>query len=254
MDLHTLTRTGRLCRIAAIVMAAATSLPAGLSAQASPTSGESVIRAMHDRYADSWYHTLTFTQKTTRRTPGDTMAIETWKEAAMIPGRLRIDVEQATPTRTYIYAGDSLFVVRGDSVTRLARRNILLIIGFDVYRQSVEKTLADLRAQHVAMTPVRTDTWEGREVYVIGAPAGDLHSRQLWIDRDRLLFVRGLEPDDADSTKTDEYRFDNYTLLPDGWLSETVLMSTDGKLIQKEEYRNVQMNLRLNAKMFKPPT
>jgi outer membrane lipoprotein-sorting protein len=247
----------RVChpsRIAALVIAATTVLPIGASAQRFPNSGEAVIHAMHDRYESSWYRTLTFIQKTTRRTAGDTMAVETWKEAAIFPGRLRIDVEGKTPQRTYIYSGDSLFVIRGDSVTRLARRNILLIIGFDVYRQSVDKTLADLSAQHVAMTPVRADTWEGREVYVIGAAAGDLHSPQLWIDRDRLLFLRALEPNEQDSTKTDEYRFDNYTLLPDGWLSETVIMSTDGKVMQKEEYRGVQMNARLDAKLFRPPT
>jgi len=252
VNLRVLIRACRPCGTAALVTAI--SLPTGVSAQAFPTSGEAVIRAMHDRYADSWYRTLTFTQKTTRRTPADTMAIQTWKEAVMIPGRLRIDIENVTPKTAFIYAGDSAFLLRGDSVVRYARRNILLIIGFDVYRQSVEKTLADLRGQHVAMTPVRSDTWEGREVYVIGAAAGDVHSRQLWIDRDRLLFVRGFEPNGDDSTKTDEYRFDNYTLTPDGWLSKTVLFSTDGKLMQKEEYSNVQTNVRLDANMFKPPS
>jgi len=239
--------------IAVIAMATMIARAPALGAQSFPASGEGIISAMHERYADSWYRTLTFTQKTTRRTPADTMTVETWKEAIMIPGRLRIDVEHATPARTYIFNGDSLFVVRGDSVTRSARRNVLLVIGFDVYRQSVDKTVADLRGLHVSMTPVHADTWEGREVYVIGAARGDVHSPQLWIDRDRLLFVRALQPDAQDSTKTDEYRFDNYTLLPNGWLSERVLMFVGGKLTQKEEYSNAQMNVRLDAKMFKPP-
>ena len=69
---------------------------------------------------------------------------------------------------------------------------------------------------------------------------GDLHSPQLWIDQDRLLFLRALEPDPTDTTKTLEYRFDNYKLEADGWLSETVLELRDGKQFFREDYANVR--------------
>jgi outer membrane lipoprotein-sorting protein len=209
---------------------------------------------MHQRYADTWYETVSFTEQTALRTPADTMVTETWREALLIPGRLRIDVEGAKPKRSIICIEDSEFFVHGDSVTRLAQRNLLLLMGFDVYRQPVEKTLSVLRAQHFAMAPVRTDMWEGREVYVIGAPKGDLHTRQLWIDRDRLLFVRLVQPNAKDSTKTDEYRFDNYKLEPHGWMSETVIGMSGGKVTLKEEYSNVHINPQLNPAMFVPPT
>lgn len=240
----------RLALVAA-VLAPAGGLPARAKA---PADGEAVIRAMHDRYAKTWYRTLSFTQKTTRRTPADTMVIETWRERAMIPGYLRIDVERATGNLNIVYGGDSLFVWRGDSVlTRAATRNILLVIGFDVYRQPVETTLAVLAGEHYPMTPVREDTWKGRRVYVIGAAAGDLHSHQLWIDKDRLLFVRGIEPDERDTTKTVDMRFDNYVKVPSGWLSETVEVYRDGKLVQREEYSEARTNVRIDPKIFSPP-
>src|SRR6478735_3080483 len=114
-----------------------------------PADGDAIIRAMHDRYATTWYRTLSFTQQTTLRTRDDTMAVETWKERAIIPGHLRIDVERAAGKLAVVYAGDSLFVWRGDSIlTRAATRNILLVIGFDVYRQAPETTLAVLKAEH----------------------------------------------------------------------------------------------------------
>jgi hypothetical protein len=106
---------------------------------------------------------------------------------------------------------------------------------------------------HFPMTPVHGDSWEGRPVYVIGAAKGDLHSPQLWIDQDRLLFLRALKPDPADSTKTLEYRFDNYKLEPEGWLSETVLELRDGKQFFREDYGNVRMNDRLDRSKFDPP-
>jgi hypothetical protein len=219
-----------------------------------PANGDAVIHAMHDRYAKTWYHTLSFTQKTTRRTPADTMAIETWRERAMIPGYLRIDVERASGKLAIVYAGDSLFVWRGDStLTRAATRNILLVIGFDVYRQPAETTLAVLEAEHFPMTPVREDTWEGRPVYVMGAAAGDLHSHQLWIDKDRLLFVRGIQPDERDTTKTVDMRFDNYVKVPAGWLSELVEVYRDGKLAQREEYSDVRTNVPIDPQIFLPP-
>src|SRR5579864_8146361 len=92
-----------------------------------PTTGEGVIRAMHDRYAKSWYHSLTFSQKTTLRTPADTMVVETWNEEALFPGRLRVEILRARGAVSAMYLGDTLYVWRGDSVlVRTKSRNILL--------------------------------------------------------------------------------------------------------------------------------
>jgi hypothetical protein len=253
VNVRPLPRVTHAIGIAAAIVAVAATTAVPVRAQAFPKTGNDVIARMYERYADSWYRTLTFTQKTTRRTAGDSTVNETWKEAMIIPGRLRIDVENVTPPRSYIYNGDSLFLIRGDSVTREAQRNILLIMGFDVYRQSPDKTVAALTALHFPMTPVRNDTWQGREVIVIGADKGDLRSPQLWIDQDRLLFMRAIQPAPGDSTKTLEYRFDDYTLMAGGWISKTVVATLDGKQIQKEQYGNIQMDQKLDGKMFVPP-
>ena len=61
-------------------------------------NGEDLLRAMHDRYKDSWYQTVTFTQKSTTYKPDGTSSAETWYEAAMVPGRLRIDIGSARAT------------------------------------------------------------------------------------------------------------------------------------------------------------
>jgi hypothetical protein len=182
------------------------------------------------------------------------MVIETWKEAAILPAHLRIDIQRASGNFAAIYSGDSLFIVRGDSTaSRLALRNILLIMGFDVYAQPAEQTLATLHGEHYTTTSVREDTWEGRPVYVIGAPPGDMRTAQVWIDKDRLLYVRSIQPDSRDTTKTSEYRFDNYVQVPHGWLSEKVEAYVDGKLIQQEEYIDVRTNGPVDPKIFVPP-
>jgi hypothetical protein len=238
--------------VGALLTIVAVGYPCTASAQPFPKSGVQVISAMRQRYQDSWYHTLSFKERMVRNV-GDSTVKETWDEELRIPGHLRIDVEHANPPRTIIYNGDSLYLIHGDTVTRHADRNLLLILGFDVYLQPPERTLTELADLHFAMTPVHGESWEGRPVYVVGAAKGDLHSPQFWVDQERLLFLRALKPDPQDTTKTLEYRFDNYRLEPDGWLSETVLELRDGKQFFREDYNNVQMNQRLDRDRFNPP-
>lgn len=224
----------------------------GWSATRAPDTGEAVIRAMHDRYAAHWYHTLTFTQATTRRLANDSMVHETWYEKADVPGKLRIDIEPQTQARTIIFADDSIFVLQHDSVVRrLPGRNPLLILGFDVYRQPVERTIAELHDEGFDLGPVHDDTWHGRPVYVVGAKAGDLHSHQFWVDKERLVFVRMLVPSRADSTKTDETLFDDYRPLGAGWIAARVEAYVAGKLVQREEYSEIKADAVLGPETFR---
>src|ERR1700756_3593930 len=75
-------------------------------------TGEAVLRAMHDRYASSWYKTLTFTQKSTTYKPDGTSSAETWYEAAMLPGKLRIDIGPAAEGNGYVLVDGTATVVK----------------------------------------------------------------------------------------------------------------------------------------------
>ena len=72
--------------------------------------------------------------------------------------------------------------------------NMLLVFGFDVYRQEPQTTIDLVKAQGYDLTKLREDTWEGHPVYVVGAAKDDLQSRQFWVEKDTLLFVREMEP------------------------------------------------------------
>ena len=56
-------------------------------------SARELIRLMHDRYADSWYHTLRFAQSNTFYTQSGGEQKSRWVENLSVPGRLRIDFE-----------------------------------------------------------------------------------------------------------------------------------------------------------------
>ena len=214
-----------------------------------PTSGDQVIRAMHDRYAGKWYKTLTFQQKTTRRTPADTMVIETWYETAEVPGRLRIDIAPRGGT-SYIYANDSIYVTKKDSVLRrLAGRNPLLILGFDVYGQPADKTIDVLKEEGFDLGPVHEDTWEGRPVYVVGAAKGDTTSKQFWVDANDLLFVRSIA---AGARGRTDVRFQRYERVKGGWIATEVLQLLNGRPALREQYANVQVDVKLDDAYFDP--
>jgi hypothetical protein len=236
----------------ALLATCALAAPALAQHASAPRTGEALIRRMHGRYAGQWYRTLSFTQATSR-VMADSVHVETWREFATIPGALRIDMGDPAAHNGALFKGDSLFVIQGGRVARrIARRNPLMVLGFDVYGQSPERSLQVLREEGFNTAPIREDTFEGRPVYVVGAAAGDLHTRQFWVDRERLLFVRLLEPAQADSTRTSDIRFLAYKRYAGGWVSERVEMYNDGKRVMWEDYTDVKVNEALPPALFDP--
>ena len=84
-------------------------------------TGEDLLRAMHDRYKDSWYQTVIFTQKSTTYKPDGTSSAETWYEAASLPGRLRIDIGPASDGKGYIFSDCNLTVIKDNKVVLKAK-------------------------------------------------------------------------------------------------------------------------------------
>lgn len=104
-------------------------------------SGDALLRAMHDRYQSSWYRTLTFTQKSTNYKPDGTSSAETWHEAALLPGKLRIDIGPATNGNGYVLVDGTATTVKDGKVSgTVPLVNMLLVLGFDVYTQDPDIT------------------------------------------------------------------------------------------------------------------
>jgi hypothetical protein len=218
-----------------------------------PTNGTDVIRAMHDKYAASWYKTLTFSQTTTLTLPNGGTLVQQWLEAGKFPGRLRIDTDTANRGGV-IYAGDTVYrFANGKLAGSSADMNELLILGFDVYAQPVDRTAGILRKRGVDLSKVTRGTWEGRPVFIVGAAAGDTTSKQFWIDAERLLFVRLLETVTTPSgPRHVEYRFMRYVPHGDAWVAEEVLGLRDGKPSLHELYANVRVDVPLSDATFDP--
>ena len=215
------------------------------------TTPRGVIEAMHSRYDGKWYRTLTFVQNNTQYHPDGTVEHSVWREWLMAPGRLRIEFQPADSGNGMLFAADSQFAFTKDSMT-IARAFVhpLLVLGFDVYAQPVDRTIALLTQRRIDMSVLSETTWEGRPVWVIGAKAGDLHSRQFWVDKERLVFVRLLGPAGQDTSKTSDTRFNKYAPLAGGWVSPEVEFLVDGQRQFLEEYVEIQANVPMPAALW----
>jgi hypothetical protein len=216
------------------------------------TTPRELLDAMRARYQGKWYRTLTFVQYNTQHRPDGTVEHSVWREWLEAPGKLRIEFQPADSGNGVLFANDSIFSFHADSQgPARAFVHPLLVLGFDVYAQPVDRTAGQLSQRGFDLSVLSEATWQGRPVWVVGAKAGDLHTRQFWVDKERLVFVRLLEPA-RDSTKTSETRFNKYAPLAGGWVSPEVEFLLDGQQQFLEEYREVQADVRFPAGLFDP--
>jgi len=216
-------------------------------------TGQDVIEAMHDRYAGQWYSTLTFKQRTSRLLPSGKWNVQTWWEAMKLPGRLRIDFDPVKAGNGVLYARDSQFVVQnGRALRGDPGINPLLLLGFDVYGNSVARTVARLRREGFDLTRVHETTFQGRPMLVVGARKGDFNRKQFWVDAERMLFVRLLEPTPRDSSKMQDIRFVNYEPRGAAWVAPRVEIWSEGKLVFFEDYDDIKVNVDLDDALFQP--
>jgi len=212
-----------------------------------------LIAAMQKKYGQSWYKTATFVQETTNVQPDGTSKVETWYEAMMVPGSLRIDFTPTAAGNGILFTDGKIFVFKDGKVdTTRPFEHPLLILGFDIYRTPASDVTTKLQAMKFDLSQFREDSWQGRPVYVVGAKVGDLHSPQFWIDQENLYFVRMLRPGGKDGTQTQETQFNKYQKLGGGWMAPEVIFMIDGKVVTTEKYSDIRGDMTLDPKLFDP--
>ena len=218
-----------------------------------PRDGRELIRVMHDRYAGAWYRTLSFTQHNTATDSLGRETHSTWREYATLPGSLRIDFLPADSGGGVVFRNDSEYVFQADTLVRtIPFVHPLLVLGFDVYVQPVDTTLAKLERLGVDLSLLHEDTAAGRPVYVVGAAAGDRQHVQFWVDRERLVFLGMLQPGRRDPTQVAETRFEDYREVGRAWLSARVAFLLNGRRVWLEEYVDIRTGIPLDPGLFDP--
>jgi hypothetical protein len=218
-----------------------------------PRTGADVLEAMRSAYAGKWYHTLTFKQKTTMRGQDGTERQETWYETLTHTAagtKLRIDRGDLSAGNGMIYTPDSVFMVRGGQPQPpRGTGNEFLPLIEGVYVQPVAKTVKELSQMKVDMSKVRTGTYEGKPVWVVGAAATDTTSPQFWVSTDRKLLVRMVLPTGEGQPPYDVH-LGKYVKAGGGWLATKIDMFQGGVLRQSEEYSDWKVDVPVDPALF----
>lgn len=240
-----------------LITASCTSATTGTRALPDARDGRELLAQMHDAYDGKWYRTLTFVQKTTMKRANAPDEVTWWYEAIQAPDRLRIDIGDPALGNGMMYTSDSVYVVRSGKLVRaVAQGNEFLPFVEAVYTQPVAETIVDVERFGFDLDRIRKDTWEGRPVYVVGATsAGDLASKQFWIDRERLVIVRMIvQFDPKPDAKPHDIHIGGYVPLEGGWLGTRIVIAQEGGATQLEEYTEWDAGVPLSPALFDPAT
>jgi hypothetical protein len=221
------------------------------------TTADALVTAMRDRYGGRWYSTLTFvTTSAYYRQDGVTVyREETWPESVMMPGRLRIDIGNPSIGNAVIYANDTVYqFTRRRLTSREPGNNPLQLLAFDVYHLPPSRTLEILSSLGYDLSAMYRTTHEGREYYVVGARPADLKRKQFWVEADRLLLWRLIEPwrPPADTANVREIRFQAYKQHGGGWVAEEVDYLRNGTRYFFQKYADVRSDVEIDPALFEP--
>lgn len=228
----------------------------GVPDRSTITSTSALVQAMHGRYADRWYRTLTFVQTSHYYdSTGAPSRTETWYEAGRMPGMLRIDVGERRLGNGQLFRNDSAYVFQDGTLARARRaRNPLMLLGFDVYAVDPARMVRMLAEEGFDTSKFHRATEGGSEYFVVGAAPGDLRGRQFWIEADRLLFWRVFLPPPATAAEgpVTEIRFQKYVPHGGGWVAEEVDFLRNGRRYFFETYADVRVDVALDEALFDP--
>ncbi len=215
--------------------------------------GAALLTAMHDRYKDSWYDSVVFKENAITLNPDGTSTTEVWDEALELPGKLRINKGPSSEGNGFVFVDGTLTTFeKGKATGTRPLVHLLLVLGFDVYRQDPKTTIDLVKGQGFDLAQIHEEKWDGQDVYVVVAAKSDLKSKQFWIEKKRLLFVRLIEPGRDDATKMNDTRFRDYRKLSRGWISARVEFYTDGKNTFNEDYFDMKANAKFDSALFDP--
>ncbi|HET7458497.1 MAG TPA: hypothetical protein VFJ74_12680, partial [Gemmatimonadaceae bacterium] len=171
-----------------------------------------------------------------------------------VPSRLRIDIEPRSEGNGLLFTADSTYRIRGGQVAASgADANPLMPFVAALYVQPVERTMLELSREHYDTTRLRTDSWRGHPVAVVGTDrADDLASPQFWVDLDRLVLVRMLLPPGPRGGKTLDIHMGNYQPFGRALVATRVDVIAGADTVQSEEYRDVRVDVPLDPALFEP--
>ncbi len=209
-----------------------------------------LIDAMQVKHRGSWFKEFTFTQETIRYNQnGAVRDTAIWYEAVSYPDFFRIDYNQEG--RFVIFRNDSAYRYDDYKLERssVQAQEFLLFKGGMYYRPQ-NSILDKLKAYGYNTDEIRYDNLNGRKTIVVGAKAGDLDTKQFWVDADHYYTVRRISK--TGNSQILDVIYSDHKRVNGGWVEQVVTFYLDGRLLQVENYLDIESGEVLDAKIFDP--
>lgn len=216
-----------------------------------PNNGKDVIKAMHEAYNSEWYPYLTFTQITRFfDEEGIEQHSQTWYEAMEVPGKLAIKFDSRESGDGVLFRDGKQYTFKDSlKAEEVERVHNLLVLGFDVFKQSPDTTIKIL-SDEFDLNAMYSDSWKGKDVYVVGVNEPDTTIPQFWIDKEHLYFVK--EYISCKDCAILEVQFNDYRKLEKGWVAAEVVYKKDGIIRTHEKYIDIELPDSINSAIFDP--
>lgn len=204
---------------------------------------------MYDALKEEPLEQFTFSQKTIRYRNDGQVDTSIWYEAIQYPDKFRIDFGDPAEGNAVIYRNDSAFIFRNHELqtSRLEPMPLLFLEGGMEFLP-FDEVMPRLFELGLDTAEFRKTNWEGAEYYVIGAKEGDMEARQVWVDVEKLIPIRRLDPHPSGQVIELVYKdFKNFN----GSMIETrVDIFIKGKLIQEEYYLDIDPDPKIPSGFF----
>lgn len=218
---------------------------------AQPTTPRAVLEAMKAAGANR-EATLTFVQTTIRHRPNGTVDTTTWYEAA-VPGKLRIDFAPLEAGNGALYADGKQYVFQnGQLVDSQPDVNPLQLLLMDLFAYPLDRSTHLLDSLGYDLSVMHTASWQGRPVYVVGAAAGDTTRAQFWVDQERLISVRIMQPVGQNGQFMLDAQVPGWERIKGVWHENHILLYVNGRMFQEEHYHNIRTGIALDPNLFDP--
>ena len=235
--------SGKFCKIRFFVLVGFLFTTIGaLFLSASPGSssqianGEEIIKAMYEKYKGKWYKKLKIVQKVTYYRKGEEQGSQVWSELLDLPGKVRSNIGPAENGNAEIYVnGEFHRFQEGKRVGGQKAPHPVLCLGFDVYLQEPQKSVAILKEVPYDLGKIHETVWQGRPVYVVGADKDDFKSNQFWVDKEHLYFVRTIFSSPSGAVL--DIEMNKIVRLGGGWIATQLIFKRNGELFIKEDYQ-----------------
>lgn len=211
------------------------------------------LKKMYDRYHGKWHRSLRFVQETKRYRNDTLISTATWYETMVYPRMFRIDTDVPDSGNCVIFRNDSAYIFKAHKLvkSRVDSNELLFMLGGMYFADSYDEVVNRFSAMGYDALKGYSTRLNGADVYVIGAANADEKVNQLWIDQKHLRVVKFIK---FESGKQEVGVFTGHKKVGKGWCETEVAFYIDGKLLQRESYRDIVGDEEYDPIIFSPHT